>query len=196
MPWLKKKIFQSSNHFSNISPPNYPSNGNFRVDNTKCLYKVAISKFATEEINNLIENSELPKRLKKKIHVPNSKLFTSNVKELDNLNFLSYDMKTVFTYGKTDDNYQGSNERNISNILEYPGKAKEIIEFLSMTYKEIIELFYKSKKFEEFKAKDEIKFITERLEKEKNISLFEQDGLINLFKMTQKKRKGEEFCNN
>ena len=105
-------------------------------------------------------------------------------------------MKTVFTYGKTDDNYQGSNGKNISNILEYPEKAKEINEFLSMTYEEIIELFYKSKKFEEFKAKDEIKSITERLEKEKNISLFEKNGLIKLFKMTQKKRKGEGFCNN
>ena len=102
-------------------------------------------------------------------------------------------MKTVFTLGKIDDNYQGSNEINISNILEYPEKVKEINEFLSMTYEEIIELFYISKKFEEFKAKDEIKSITERLEKEKNISLFEKNGLIKLFKINQKKRKGEGF---
>ena len=44
------------------------------------------------------------KDIKKKIHLPNFKYFTSNVKEIDNYKFLSYDLKTVFTHGKTDEN--------------------------------------------------------------------------------------------
>ena len=38
----------------------------FRVDDAKKHYKVAISQFATEKINKLIKNSDLPKRFKKK----------------------------------------------------------------------------------------------------------------------------------
>ena len=193
----KIKIFNcNTNPCSNINSSNSPTSGYFRVDNAKSLYKVAISQFATKEINRLIKKSDLPKRLKKKIHLPNSKQFTSNVKELDNLEFLTYKMKEVFTLGKTDDNCQGSNERRISKILKYedPKKTKKISKFLSSTYEDIIEQFYKSKKFKAFKKKDNIKSITERFKKVKNISLFEENGLIKLFKMTQKKRKRELFC--
>ena len=193
----KIKIFNcNTNPCSKINSSNSPTNGYFRVDNAKSLYKVAIIQFATEEINRLIKESDLPKRLKKKIHLPNSKQFTSNVKELDNLEFLDYKMKDVFTLGKTDDNCQGSNERRISKILnyKYPEKTKKINKFLSSTYKKIIEQFYKSKKFKAFKEKDNIKYITERFKKVKNISLFEENGIIKLFKMTQKKRKRELFC--
>ena len=118
------------------------------------------------------------------------------MKELDNLEFLDYKMKDVFTLGKTDDNCQGSNERRISKILKYedPEKTKEIREFLSSTYEDIIKLFYKSKKFKAFKEKDNIKYITKRLKIVKNISLFEENGLIKLLSMTQKKRKREIFC--
>ena len=195
----KHKIFKcSSNPCSNINTSNSPSKRNFRVDNTKRLYKVAISKFATEKINNLIEESKLPKRLKKKIHVPNSILFTSNVKELDNKEFLDYDMKKVFTLGKNDYKYQCINEKNISKILKYktPEKTEKIKKFLTSTYENIIKDFYGSQKFEEFITKDKIKFFTERFEKEKNISLFEKNGLIKLFRMTQKKRKREGICHN
>lgn len=195
----KHKIFKcSSNPCSNINTSNSPSKRNFRVDNTKRLYKVAISKFATEKINNLIEESKLPKRLKKKIHVPNSILFTSNVKELDNKEFLDYDLKKVFTLGKNDYKYQCINEKNISKILKYktPEKTEKIKKFLTSTYENIIKDFYGSQKFEEFITKDKIKFFTERFEKEKNISLFEKNGLIKLFRMTQKKRKREGICHN
>jgi hypothetical protein len=193
----KHKIFKCcSNPCSNINSSNSPTNGYIRVDNAKSLYKVAISQFATEEINRLIKESDLPKRLKKKIHLPNSKLFTSNVKELDNLNFLSYNMKTVFTYGKTDDNYQGSNEINISNILEYKENTEKIRNFLNSTYEKIINDFYDSDNFKEFIKRDKIQFNTERFEKEKNISLSKNNGLIKLFKMTKKKRKGEGISHN
>lgn len=74
----------------------------FRVDDSKKHFKVAINKFATEELNLLIKKSGLPKKLQRKIHLPNYKMFTSNVKELDNLDFLSFELKNIFTYGKNE----------------------------------------------------------------------------------------------
>ena len=195
----KHKIFKCcSNPCSNINSFNSPSRRNFRVDNTKRLYKVAISKFATEKINNLIKNSDLSPRLKKKIHAPNSKLFTSNVKELDTLKFLKYDMKTVFTLGKNDYKYQRINERNILKILKdkTPEKTEKIRNFLNSTYEKIINDFYDSENFKEFIKRDKIQFNTERFKNEKNISLSKNKGLIELFNMTQKKRKGEGISHN
>ena len=81
-------------------------------------------------------------------------------------------------------------------ILEYkkhPEKKKEIIDFLSLKYEEIIKLFYKSQKFNKFKENEMTKFFADGIKKEKNISLLEDDGLIKLFKMTNKKRKRKIF---
>ena len=96
---MKNQKINFENESKNISSPiiNISSNSNndkfkprkyFRVDDAKKHFKVAISQFASELLNNLIEESELPKRLKKKIHLPNSELFTSNPKEFDNYQFL------------------------------------------------------------------------------------------------------------
>ena len=168
----------------------------FRVDDSKKHFKVAISKFATEELNLLIAKSDLPKKLKKKIHLPNYQMFTSNVKELDNLDFLSFQLKDIFTYGKKDSNLQADNEERISKILNYKKnstKIEKIKEFLSLKYEDIIKLFYKSEAFEEFKEKELTKFFNDGMIKEKKISLLEENGLLNLFKMTKKKRKREFF---
>ena len=167
----------------------------FRVDSAKKHFKVAVSQFATEQLNLLIKKSKLPKKLKKKIHLPHFKLFTSNPKEFDNFQFLSYDLKQILTLGKTDENLQGNNDTKISEIMEYKNyeKKKEIIEFLSLKYEDIIKLFYKSEKFQKFKKNEITKFFNEGIKKEKNISLLEDFGLIKLFKMTNKKRKREIF---
>lgn len=167
----------------------------FRVDSAKKHFKVAVSQFATEQLNLLIKKSKLPKKLKKKIHLPHFKLFTSNPKEFDNFQFLSYDLKQILTLGKTDENLQGNNDTKISEIMGYKNyeKKKEIIEFLSLKYEDIIKLFYKSEKFQKFKKNEITKFFNEGIKKEKNISLLEDFGLIKLFKMTNKKRKREIF---
>ena len=191
----KIKLFDCNlnpNPSSNLSP----NRKYFRVDDAKKHYKVAISQFATEQINKLIKNSNLPKSFKKKIHLPHFKLFTSNIKELDNFEFLSFDLKSVFTYGKTENNLQGSNDLIISKILKYnkfPEKSKEIKDFLSLKYEDIIKLFYKSEKFKEFKENEITKFFSAGIEREKKISLLENEGLIKLFKMTKKKRKRDIF---
>ena len=191
--FLEYKQKPNFNHITKISK----NRKFFRVDDSKKHFKVAISKFATEELNFLIKKSDLPKKLKRKIHLPNYQMFTSNVKELDNLDFLSFEVKHIFTYGKKEGNLQKDNEEIISKILnnkKYPEKIKKIKDFLSLKYEDIIKLFYKSKKFDEFKEKKLTKFFNDGMLKEKNISLLEQNGLLNLLKMTQKKRKKNFFC--
>ena len=183
------------NKFEIISKNNN-KNKYFRVDSAKKHFKVAVSQFFTEQINFLIKKSKLPKKLKKKIHLPHFKKFTSNPKEFDNFQFLSFDLKQILTFGKTEENLQGNNDKKIMEILEYkkhPEKKKEIIDFLSLKYEEIIKLFYKSKKFQKFKENEMTKFFADGIKKEKNISLLEDDGLIKLFKMTNKKRKRKIF---
>ena len=164
----------------------------FRVDDAKKHFKKAISQFATKELNSLIQNSELGVKFKKVIHLPNYKLFTSNSKELDNLDFLSFSVKKVFTYGKKDGNRQDKNEENLSRILnykKYPEKTKKIKEFLDLTYQDVIKLFYKSSYFDQFKNSKLTAFFDEGIKKEKKISLLEDEGLLKLFNMTKKKRK-------
>ena len=188
-----KDSYSNKNSSKNQQPRKY-----FRVDDAKKHFKVAISQFATEEINSLIKNSDLSKRFKKKIHAPNFKLFTSNPKEFDNFQFLNFDLKTVFTFGKTQINLQGRNYENIINILNSKNqeKVKKIKDYLFLKYEDIIKLFYKSEKFKEFKENDVTKFFEEGIKKEKNISLLEDEGLIKLFQMTKKKRKRELFSLN
>ena len=179
-----------------ISNSNSNTRKYFRVDDAKKHFKVAISKFATETINSLIKKSKLPSRLKKTIHLPNFKKFTSNVKELDNYEFLSYDMKTIFIYGKDEENLQMKNEEIISKILNYKKNPKEIEaikEFLSKKYEEIIQDFYRSENFIKFKEKNLTNFFSQGIKILKQIDLLENDKLIDMFKMTNKKRKREIF---
>lgn len=82
----------------------------------------------------------------------------------------------------------------ILNYTKYPEKIKKIKDFLSLKYEDLIKLFYNSKKFEQFKDHELTKFFNDGIIKEKHISLLKQNGLLDLFKMTQKKRKKDFFC--
>ena len=168
----------------------------FRVDDAKKHFKVAISHYAKEKLNILIKESDLPKHLKKKIHLPNN-LFTSNSNEFDNFQFLSFDLFDVFTFGKTEGNLQGKNFINISKILNYnkfPEKSRKIKDFLSMKYEDIIKMFYNSEEFKDFRKQEKTIFFDNGIKQEKNISLLKDGGLLDLFRMTNKKRKREIFC--
>jgi hypothetical protein len=200
---IKKLIFstkkptedEETHPISKIDDIVNKSGGNrkyFRVEDAKKHIKKAISQFATQELNRLIQSSELGVKFKKTIHLPNYKLFTSNSKELDNLDFLSFTLKKVFTYGKKDGNRQEKNEKNLSRILDYkkyPEKTKKIKEFLELSYEDIIKKFYKSSNFEEFRNTKLTQFFDEGIRSQKKISLLEDEGLLKLFEMTKKKRK-------
>ena len=168
----------------------------FRVDDAKIHFKVAINKFALNKLNSMIKKSCLSNKLKKKFHVPNYTLFTSNVRELDNSEFLSYQLKDILTIGKEQNFWQGNNYYNIQRIFnnrKFPEETKKIKDFLNLTYEDIIRLFYESENFQKFKDDELTEFFDEGIKKEKNICLLKDYGLIKLFKMTNKKRKREIF---
>ena len=96
-------------------------------------------------------------------------------------------MSTILCIGKEEYKNQRQNYENIQAILEFHKKnptksVGEIVKFLSMTYEEVIEEFYKSDEYEKLKENETARFYDEEIVKEKSISLFENDGLIRLFK--------------
>ena len=170
----------------------------FRFDYAKKYWKAKISKILTDFINKKMKNSDLPKRLKNKIFKPNSKLFTSNVKESDNYVFLQNDLRTIFTIGKKDNAYQKNNEDNISKIYEYfekigfnnlSDKMLEIKNCFEMTYEDFIKKFYESNDFINFKKEEKTIFYDEGTKKQEGFAISEYLGLIRLFRRKRNRNK-------
>lgn len=177
----------------NQSLPSY-----WRFDMAKKHFKSKIIEFGNDWINEKIQNSDLPEELKKKIHKPNSLLFTANVKVKDNYNFLKDNLIKIFTIGKEKEDLQKQNEYNILKIFEYFEKVRnniltdnlrEIKDFFEMNYEDLIRKFYESDKFTEFKEDSKTKFYDEGTIKQEGFSLLKDFGLIKLFMMLKKKRK-------
>ena len=168
----------------------------WRFDMVKKHWKSKISDFGTNEINHYISESDLPEELKQPIHKPNSKLFTANVTVLENLKFLGITLREVFTIGKEKDKLQRQNEENINNIYEYIKMAgnindglKRVKDFFEMSYEELIRRFYDSREFNIFRDDIKTKFYDDGTKEQEGFSLLDNYGLINLFKMINKKRK-------
>ena len=173
--------------------PNY-----WRFDMAKKHFKTQISEYGTILINELIQKSDLPKELKKPIHKPNSLKFTSNVKVTDNKKFLNDTIRTILTIGKENFDLQKQNEENIANIYKYFGKfgydklsedLRKIKDFFEMNYEDLIRKFYDSFEFRSFKEDEKSKFFDEGTIKQEGFSLFENYGLITVFRALNKKRK-------
>jgi hypothetical protein len=169
----------------------------WRMDMVKKHWKSKISDYAKDKLNELIERSELPNKIKQTIHVPDSKKFTSNVTVTANAQFLDYNMIDIFTIGKDTENLPKQNFHNISQILEYFRKVgydklsdnlRTLKDFLEMSYEDLIRMFYNSYEFLEFKNENKTIFYDEGLIKQEQFSLLKEYGLIKLFKMIKKKR--------
>ena len=162
--------------------PKYP-----RIDDWKINFREKINKWFIKSLNKKIRKSDLSKELKKKIHSPNYLKFTEKVTAESTYKDLVKRMSTILCIGKEEYKNHRQNYENIQAILEFHKKnptksVGEIVKFLSMTYEEVIEEFYKSDEYEELKDDETAKFYDEEVVKEKNISLFENNGLIRLFK--------------
>jgi hypothetical protein len=182
----------------------------WRFDMTKKFWKSKISAFGTDKINELIQKSEdLPEKLKNEItiHKPSSEFFTSIAKENSNFNFLEYNLRKIFTMGqdktkknddKTKDNLQKKNDDSINQIFSHfkqigyenlSENSKNIKEFFEMNYESLIKNFYDSKEFTTFCEDKKAKFFDEGTKQQEGFSLFKDYGLINVFKMGNRKRK-------
>ena len=168
----------------------------WRFDAAKKHWKTKISNISTDYINKKIKRSDLLEEYKKKIHKPNSLLFTANVKELDNCDFLEKDLRTIFTIGKENNPNQQNNEYNISEIYEYfekvgynnlSDKMLEIKNFLEMKYEDLIKKFYESDEFINFKNEEKTLFFDKGTKKQEGFAISEDLGLIRIFRRKRKR---------
>ena len=157
-----------------------------RIDAFKKFLRAKVNKWYILTINNAIKESDLPKILKKKIYRPPNE-WTEKVTRQTNFDDLQKSMKTILCIGKETKKYQRKNYDNIQSILtrfqKKPSKSVEkIIMLFQMTYEKAIEMFYESKEFMELKNDDTAMKYDEMLKSQKGISIFEEKGLVRLFK--------------
>jgi hypothetical protein len=180
------------------------SNVSYRLDGYKKAFKVNCFQFLTNTLNEL-----LPKELigKKKFYKPNHESFTANVKEEDNLNFLSMTLKEVYTYIEIDKDKKAKGTKKkdknadlIEIIFNYKSKSyddsqnlEKLKQYLDMTVEKSIELYYQSESFKVFSNEEKIKFFDYEFIKEKGFSMLEKNGFIKLIKLYQ--NNFENFSN-
>ena len=195
---IEKLLFTSEKNISNEFTKKDKNNGlpsYFRMDMAKKYYKTKISQFATSKLNKYIKKSNLPFKLKKNIHLPSSKLFTSKVTERINYNSLYYTLRKIFTIGKEKDKLQKDNFTNISKIDGYIQNLTDeqlsesilnIKNFLDMNYEDLIRMFYDSEEFLVFKNEKLTEFFDNGVLSQEGFKLSEGYGLIRLFKTLKK----------
>ena len=195
---IEKLLFTSEKNIQNEFPKKDKKGGlpsYFRMDMAKKYYKTKISQFAKDKLNQYIKKSNFPLRLKKNIHLPNSKLFTSKVTEIINYNSLNYSLREIFTIGKEKDKLQINNFINISKIDEYIQNLTEeklsesilkVKNFLDMNYEDLIRMFYDSEEFLSFQNDKLTKFFDNGVLSQEGFILSEDYGLIKLFKLLKK----------
>ena len=172
--------------------PKYP-----RIDDCKILFRTKINKQYIKNLNEAIKESDLPKVLKKIIHTPSYKKFTQKVKCESNLNDLQKTMFDILTINKEAEKNPRQNHENIQCILNYhmnnpTERVETIIQLIQMKYQEVIEMFYDSNEFNEFKEDEQVKYYNEEVKRQKKIDLFQRNGLITLFKSYYQKGEKDE----
>lgn len=168
----------SSNHINKI---NY---SNFRSDSLLIKFKSFLGKSFINYINNKLKN--LTKR-RIKFFSFNYKKFTLNVSYTENKKWLNEKIKNLMLLGG--ETNQTKNEKALKSL--YRRKEEEFNEvknILELTYKDIIEKFYTSKYFEEFKNDKKIILLNNNFLKIMNVSLLVPNGFI-IFLNTRKGNK-------
>ena len=157
---------------------------NIRSDSLLIKFKAFLGKSFIKYINDKLKN--LTKR-KIKFYAFNYKKFTINVSYSENKKWLNEKIKNLLVLG--DQPNQAKNEKTLKSI--YKRKEEEFIEIkniLELTYKEIIERFYLSNYFEDFKKDKKNAILNENFMKIMNISLLDKNGFIN-FILSRKANK-------
>ena len=174
---LNYKIDTNTHNFTNETSSSYHNNSkitysNIRTDSLLIKFKSFLGKSFINFINNKLKN--LTKR-KIKFFSFNYKKFTLNVSYSDNKKWLYEQVKNLLIYG--DQPNQIKNEKALKSV--YKKKEKEFDEvkyYLELSYKEIIERFYLSNYYEEFKKDKKVIELNDNFIKIMGISLLEKNG--------------------
>jgi hypothetical protein len=151
-------------------------------------FKVScFSDYAKDELNEYLKACEFPKELNiNKIYMPNNKAFTSIANLKKNKEFLLLEIYKIFSMENGNGQNQIKNGLNFTTIFNSKHLAKNIeayknlVKFLNLTAEEVINKFYVSKEFENFKSKSEIKAYDDAFYQEKKFRLLDNGGFIRL----------------
>ena len=162
----------------------------YRNDYLIKKFKVScFSDYSKDELNHLLKECEFSKELKlNKIYGPNNKAFTSIDNLKKNKEFLPLKISNIFSMQNGNGQYQIKNGENFITILNSKDHAENIeayedlIKFLNLTAEEVINKYYTSQEFENFKSKSEIIAADNAFFKEKKFSLLQNRGFIKLIK--------------
>ena len=180
---INEKIFDIIKvNKNNPKAPKY-----LRIDDYKILWRTKINKFYIRMLNDAIKQSDLPSEYKKIIHSPSYKKFTEVVKSYSAYKDLQRSMKDILCIGKETQKNQIQNYTNIRNIeIVYENNHTptigKIVGLLRMSYEEVIRMYYDTKMYKEIIHDDKARANDEELIRQKGITLFDEYGLITLFK--------------
>ena len=180
---INEKIFDIVKvNKNNRKAPKY-----LRIDDYKILWRTKINKFYIRMLNDAIKQSDLPSEYKKIIHSPSYKKFTEVVKSYSAYKDLQRSMKDILCIGKETQKNQIQNYTNIRNIeIVYENNHTptigKIVGLLRMSYEEVIRMYYDTKMYKEIIHDDKARANDEELIRQKGITLFDEYGLITLFK--------------
>ena len=180
---INEKIFDIVKvNKNNRKAPKY-----LRIDDYKILWRTKVNKFYIRILNDAIKQSDLPSEYKKIIHSPSYKKFTEVVKSYSAYKDLQRSMKDILCIGKETQKNQIQNYTNIRNIeIVYENNHTptigKIVGLLRMSYEEVIRMYYDTKMYKEIIHDDKARANDEELIRQKGITLFDEYGLITLFK--------------
>ena len=180
---INEKIFDIVKvNKNNPKAPKY-----LRIDDYKILWRTKINKFYIRILNDAIKQSDLPSEYKKIIHSPSYKKFTEVVKSYSAYKDLQRSMKDILCIGKETQKNQIQNYTNIRSIeIVYENNHTptigKIVGLLRMSYEEVIRMYYDTKMYKEIIHDDKARANDEELIRQKGITLFDEYGLITLFK--------------
>ena len=155
-------------------------------------WRTTVNKYFIKKINKVIQDSDLPKELKRIIHTPNFEKFTEKSKKSKVLEELDKLMKDILSLVKPGQIKAKDNEKNIKKIEDFyeenPSESvKKIITLFNKTYRETIEMFYSpdgKEYFNEFKEQNQQE--DEKFKDNRGYSLFETNALIRYFEGSKK----------
>ena len=160
---------------------------NMRCDSLLIKFKSFLGKSFIKYINDKLKKST---KRRIKFFSFNYKKFTLNVSYSENKKWLNEKMKDLLVLGSEPN--QLKNEKALKSI--YKRKEEEFNEIkylLELTYKDIIQRFYRSNFFEDFKKQQKIMQLNENFKNIMNNSILEVDGFIH-FICTRKGNKGKQ----
>ncbi len=160
---------------------------NMRCDSLLIKFKSFLGKSFIKYINDKLKKST---KRRIKFFSFNYKKFTLNVSYSENKKWLNEKMKDLLVLGSEPN--QLKNEKALKSI--YKRKEEEFNEIkylLELTYKDIIQRFYRSNFFEDFKKQQKIMQLNENFKNIMNNSILEVDGFIH-FICTRKGNKEKQ----